>query len=120
LGVFLTQAISKQVSVATRLKTVFVQRGKRDVTVVLEGNGKFVFKVLRVDRKRISVDLLNVKSEIPFTVLPVGHSLLQQIRIGQHIDKVRMVLDLNLGLAQEIRYGTVEKPPRLAIRLIQV
>jgi len=120
LGVCLTLGNSKQVPVATRLLTVMVQRGTRDITVVLEGNGKFVFNILRVDRKRLSVDLLQVKSEIPFRVLPVDHLFLQKIRIGQHVNKVRIVLDMIPGFAKHIRYGTVEKPPRLAIRLLQV
>lgn len=79
---------------ATKVTKVEVQRDEDEATVVIHGDGEFHYDIKRLNQDRLIVDLANVTSPLRLQVLPVDHPLLKQIRVGQHAQKIRLVLDL--------------------------
>ena len=102
------------------LTKVAVQRGEREVTVVVEGTYPMAYKVIPIDAFRLSWDLDNVGTNLSFRELPVDHMLLSRIRIGQHPKKLRLVLDLNLALNKDLKYAVTARGNQLALRLVKV
>ncbi len=98
---------------AKMMNKVEVQRGDEDATVVILGDGAFVYDVRALKQDRLVVDLSNVSSPLNFQILPVDHPLLKQIRIGHHSDRVRLVFDL----PQPVRYTVEPGKTQLAVRL---
>lgn len=98
---------------AKMMSKVEVQRGDNDATVVILGDGQFVYDVRTLKQDRIVVDLAHVSSPLNFQILPVDHPLLKQIRIGHHSDRVRLVFDL----PQPVRYTVEPGQTQLAVRL---
>ncbi|MGH7255977.1 MAG: AMIN domain-containing protein, partial [Nitrospirales bacterium] len=98
---------------AKLMTKVEIRRGERDATVVIFGDGTFTYEVLLVDRKRLVVDLAGVASQLRLQTLPVHHSLLRQIRVGEHPNKTRLVFDL----AVPVQYVVEAKGDQLTVRL---
>jgi type IV pilus assembly protein PilQ len=98
---------------AKMMSKVDVQRGDDDATVVILGDGEFVYDVRALKQDRLVVDLQHVSSPLKFQILPVDHPLLKQIRIGHHSDRVRLVFDL----PQPVQYVVQPGKTQLAIRL---
>ncbi|MEW6542033.1 MAG: type IV pilus secretin PilQ [Nitrospirota bacterium] len=98
---------------AKTMTKVEVQRGDREATVVIHGDGEFTYDVRPLSQDRLVVDLPNVASPLRLQVLPVDHPLLKQIRVGHHSQKVRVVLDLPRKSSYTVQRG----PNSLAIRL---
>lgn len=98
---------------ARMMSKVEVQRGDGDATVVILGDGEFVYDVRALKQDRLVVDLSHVSSPLKFQILPVDHPLLKQIRIGHHSDRVRLVFDL----PQPVRYTIEPGKTQLAVRL---
>lgn len=101
---------------ATVMNKVEVQRGEGEVTVVILGDGEFVYDVRALKQDRLVVDLPHVSSPLKFQILPVDHLLLKRIRIGHHSDRVRLVLDL----PQPVQYAVQPGKMQLAVRLTAV
>ncbi len=87
------------------------------MTIVVEVDGRFSYRMFRVDEARLSLDLVNVVSSIRFKELPVDHAILKGIRIGQHLQKLRLVFDLNQVGGQGVRYDVKETQNKLVIQL---
>ena len=87
---------------------------------MVEGNRPMAYKIFPVDAFRLSMDLENVRSNLRFPELPVGHLLLARIRIGQHRYKLRLVFDLNLALEKELKYAVKARANQLAVRFVKV
>ena len=100
-------------SQAKMMSKVEVQRGDEDATVVILGDGEFVYDVRALKQDRLVVDLPHVSSPLKFQILPVDHPLLKQIRIGHHSDRVRLVFDL----PQPVQYSVLPGKTQLAVRL---
>lgn len=98
---------------AKMMSKVEVQRGDEDATVVILGDGEFVYDVRALKQDRLVVDLPHVSSPLKFQILPVDHPLLKQIRIGHHSDRVRLVFDL----PQPVQYVVVPGKTQLTVRL---
>jgi type IV pilus assembly protein PilQ len=98
---------------AKMMNKVEVQRGDDDATVVILGDGEFVYDVRALKQDRLVVDLSHVSSPLNFQILPVDHPLLKQIRIGHHSDRVRLVFDL----PQPVRYTVQPGKTQLVVRL---
>ncbi len=98
---------------ARMMSKVEVQRGDDDATVMILGDGSFVYDVRALKQDRLVVDLSHVSSPLNFQILPVDHPLLKQIRIGHHSDRVRLVFDL----PQPVRYTVEPGKTQLAVRL---
>ena len=79
---------------ATAVTGIDVKKETDAVSVTISGDGSLLHEALRVDERRLVVDIPRVSSEIHRPTLNVGHRLVKQIRIGDHSDKVRIVFDL--------------------------
>ena len=79
---------------ATAVTGIDVKKEADAVSVTISGDGSLLHEALRVDERRLVVDIPRVSSEIHRPTLNVGHRLVKQIRIGDHSDKVRIVFDL--------------------------
>ena len=95
------------------MSKVEVQRDEDGATVVILGDGEFIYDVRALKQDRLVVDLPHVSSPLKFQILPVDHPLLKQIRIGHHSDRVRLVFDL----AQPVQYTVRPGKTQLAVRL---
>ncbi|MER3424372.1 MAG: hypothetical protein C4293_15275 [Nitrospiraceae bacterium] len=103
-------------SASPRAKTmtrVEVQRGEKEATVILFGDGEFAYEARQLNEDRLVVDLAEVVSSLRLRMLPVDHPLLKQIRIGHHSKKVRLVFDMPTRAA----YSVKSSFNQLAIRL---
>jgi type IV pilus assembly protein PilQ len=83
------------------------------VSVTISGDGSLLHEALRVDERRLVVDIPRVSSEIHRPTLNVGHRLVKQIRIGDHSDKVRIVFDLG----QQAEYAVETHGASLLVRV---
>lgn len=64
------------------------------VTVTVAGDGPLYPEARLLDESRLIVDIPWAIPVIGKWVVPVGHPLLKRVRVGQHTDKVRLVLDV--------------------------
>lgn len=81
----------KQAQTLTRID---VQRGMDDIRVVISGDGRLPHEVTRLDERRLMIDIPGVISAIHEPVMSVNHQMLKQVRLGYHVDRVRVVLDV--------------------------
>ncbi len=79
---------------AQTLTRIDVQRGMDDIRVVISGDGRVAHEVTRLDERRLMIDIPGVVSVIRKPVISVNHQILKQVRLGYHVDRVRVVLDL--------------------------
>ncbi len=79
---------------AQTLTRVDVQRGTDDIRVVISGDGRLAHEVTRLDERRLMIDIPGVASAIHEPVIAVNHQMLKQVRLGYHVDRVRVVLDV--------------------------
>jgi len=79
---------------AQTLTRIDVQRGADDIRVVISGDGRLVHEVTRLDARRLMIDIPGVASAIHKPVISVNHQMLKQVRLGYHVDRVRVVLEL--------------------------
>ena len=76
------------------LTGINVERGTDDIRVVISGDGKLTHEVTRLDERRLMIDIPGVVSVIRKPVISVNHRILKRVRLGDHADRVRVVLDL--------------------------
>jgi type IV pilus assembly protein PilQ len=79
---------------AQTVTRIDVQRGTDDIRVVISGDGRLVHEMTRLDERRLMIDIPGVASAIHKPVIAVNHQMLKQVRVGDHADRVRVVLDL--------------------------
>jgi type IV pilus assembly protein PilQ len=79
---------------AQTLTRLDVQRGTNDIRVIISGDGKLAHEVVRLDERRLMIDIPGVASAVHTPVISVNHQILKQVRLGYHADRVRVVLDL--------------------------
>jgi type IV pilus assembly protein PilQ len=79
---------------AQTLTRLDVQRGTNDIRVIISGDGRLAHEVVRLDERRLMIDIPGVASAVHKPVISVNHQVLKQVRLGYHADKVRVVLDL--------------------------
>ena len=79
---------------AQTLTRVDIQRGMDDIRVVISGDGRLAHEVTRLDERRLMIDIPGVASAIHEPVIAVNHQMLKQVRLGYHVDRVRVVLDV--------------------------
>ena len=80
---------------AKTLTAVDIQRGVDDIRVVISGDGELAHEVTRLDARRLMIDIPHVASSVYKPVIPVNHEILKQVRLGSHVDRVRVVFDLS-------------------------
>ncbi len=83
---------------ATIISSVNATAGKDGVKVVITGNGSIKAKILKLDRNRLVVNIPGTKNKARPYVIPVRKGGLDKVRIGQHSDKVSVVLDLKKSM----------------------
>ncbi len=98
---------------ARMLTKIEVDRNDGTAVVQIFGDGRFNYRTHLIGDRRLAIDLANVASAIRESVLPVGHSRLNRIRVGYHADMVRLVFDLPGPSSYTVREGK----DRLAITL---
>jgi type IV pilus assembly protein PilQ len=76
------------------LTRIDVQRSTDDIRVVISGDGRLAHEVTRLDDRRLMIEIPGVVSIIRKPVIPVDHPMLKQVRVGDHADRTRVVLDL--------------------------
>ncbi len=79
---------------ATIVSAVKATAGKDGVNVVITGDGTITAKILKLGGNRIAINIPGTKSKVRPSVIPVRKGGLARVRIGQHADKVSVVLDL--------------------------
>ena len=84
----------EQKSTATVVSAVRASAGKEGVKVVITGDGTMVPKVFMLKDNRLVVDIPGTASRVKPSVIPVRKGGLARVRVAQHADKVRVVLDL--------------------------
>ena len=98
---------------AKMMTRVEVQRGEREATIIINGDGQFTYDAKLVDKTRLVLDLLDVTTPLRQQVLPVDHPVLKQIRVGHYAQKVRLVFDM----AKHVDYTIKPGSQTLTIRL---
>lgn len=81
----------KAASVVTAVKATATKEG---ATVVITGDGAMTPKTFMLKDGRIVVDIPGVKSKVKPNVIPVRKGGVARVRVAQHADKVRAVLDV--------------------------
>ncbi|HET7909084.1 MAG TPA: type IV pilus secretin PilQ [Nitrospira sp.] len=71
-----------------------VRKDDDRLNVAITGLGVLSHEAIRVDERRLVIDVLHASSALRRPTVHVGHRLLKQIRVGDHADKVRLVFDL--------------------------
>jgi type IV pilus assembly protein PilQ len=79
---------------AKTLTGVEVQQEASSVNVTITGDGTLVPEVALVEESRLVLDVPRVASAVRKPVMKVNHQILKRIRLGYHVDKVRVVFDL--------------------------
>ncbi len=64
------------------------------VTVIVVGDGKLFPDARLLDESRLVIDIPAVSSTLRHSVVQGHHHLLKKVRVGNHADKVRLVLDV--------------------------
>jgi type IV pilus assembly protein PilQ len=71
-----------------------VRKEAERLGVTINGEGVLSHEAVRVDERRLVIDIPHASSTLRRPTVHVGHRLLKQIRVGDHADKVRLVFDL--------------------------
>ncbi|WP_455387678.1 type IV pilus secretin PilQ [Petrachloros mirabilis] len=87
-----SSAISERL--ARTLTGIELQRENGGLSVLVTGDGVLVHEETMLDRGRLVIDIPHVTSSLQKPVVRVNHPLLKQVRLGYHVDKVRLVFDL--------------------------
>jgi type IV pilus assembly protein PilQ len=98
---------------AQTLTRLDVQRGTNDIRVIISGDGRLAHEVVRLDERRLMIDIPGVASAVHKPVISVNHQMLKQVRLGYHADKVRVVLDL----AGPVNYSVEPRGTNLIVTL---
>jgi type IV pilus assembly protein PilQ len=98
---------------AQTLTRLDVQRGTNDIRVIISGDGRLAHEVVRLDERRLMIDIPGVASAVHKPVISVNHQMLKQVRLGYHADKVRVVLDL----AGPVTYSVEPRGTNLIVTL---
>jgi type IV pilus assembly protein PilQ len=74
--------------------SIEVRKEAERLGVTINGEGVLSHEAVRVDERRLVIDIPHASSALRRPTVHVGHRLLKQIRVGDHADKVRLVFDL--------------------------
>jgi len=79
---------------AQTLTGIEIQRGNGDLSILIKGDGKLLHEETKLDDQRLVIDIPHVASALQNPTVRVNHLLLKRVRLGYHVDKVRLVFDL--------------------------
>ena len=80
--------------VTPTVTAIEVRKEADRLSVTINGDGALSHEAVRVDERRLVIDIPRASSALRRPTVNVGHRLLKQIRVGDHADKVRLVFDL--------------------------
>jgi len=106
----------EQKSTATIVSAVQSSAGKEGVKVVILGNGTMSPNVFMLKDNRLVVDIPGTKNMVRPSVVPVRKGGLARVRVAQHADKVRVVLDLT----KPLEYTVTPEGNTLIIAMVPV
>ena len=81
-------------AVPPTVTAIEVRKEAERLSVIINGEGVLSHEAVRVDERRLVIDIARASSALRRPTVHVGHRLLKQIRVGDHADKVRLVFDL--------------------------
>jgi len=81
-------------AVPSTVTAIEVRKEAERLRVIINGEGVLSHEAVRVDERRLVIDIPRASSALRRPTVHVGHRLLKQIRVGDHADKVRLVFDL--------------------------
>ncbi|HEX5551501.1 MAG TPA: type IV pilus secretin PilQ [Nitrospira sp.] len=81
-------------AVPPTVTAIEVRKEAERLNVTINGEGVLSHEAVRVDERRLVIDIQHASSALRRPTVHVGHRLLKQIRVGDHADKVRLVFDL--------------------------
>src|SRR5262245_34002965 len=93
-NVAMTRADLDQPSLEVGITAIEVRKEADRLSVTINGDGILSHEAVRVDERRMVIDIPHASSALRRPTVNVGHRLLKQIRVGDHADKVRLVFDL--------------------------
>ncbi len=85
---------SPEKQAALILTAIDVQQDPAAVKVVISGDGTLTPELTLIEENRLVLDVPRVASAIRKPIIKVNHQILNKIRLGYHVDKVRVVFDL--------------------------
>jgi opacity protein-like surface antigen len=99
-------ALASESGLSTIINKIDVQRGNRDVVVVILADGTLQYDIMELDRNRLVIDVSNAKTVRDLSSsISVQHPLLKEIRIGRYPKKVRLVLDRSMPTRYRVEPG---------------
>jgi opacity protein-like surface antigen len=111
-----TQQPSRERSTARTLTHVQLQQGAGKARVLMSGDGRISYRIRPLNTDRVIVDLLNVSTKLGHA-FEFNDPIVKQIRIGQHPNTLRLVIDLRQTAVYSVQEGkhtlSVELTPRI-------
>ena len=79
---------------AQSVTNITIQPEGGQVTVMVVGDGRLFPDARLLDESRLVIDFPAVSSALRHSVVRGNHQLLQKIRVGRHVDRMRLVFDV--------------------------
>lgn len=92
-----------------------LRREQNAITVVISGDGKISHEAKLIDDRRLVVDIPQVVSAVQKPQMRVHHPLLTRVRLGDHPDRVRIVMDL----ASPVTFTVERQGTQLLVKLTE-
>ena len=89
-----SEQASEVPAIPPTVTAIEVRKEADRLNVAINGDGVLSHEAVRVDERRLVIDIPHASSTLHRPTVNVGHRLLKQIRVGDHVDKVRLVFDL--------------------------
>ena len=89
---------------AHTLTHVELKQSGGDATVLVSGDGRLSYHIRPLSSDRVIVDLLNVSTKLPHA-FEFNNRIVRQIRIGQHPNVLRLVIDLRQAAVYSVEEG---------------
>src|SRR5688572_19249860 len=111
-----TQQPSRERSTARTLTHVQLQQGAGKARVLMSGDGRISYRIRPLNTDRVIVDLVNMSTKFGHA-FEFNDPIVKQIRIGQHPNTLRLVIDLRQTAVYSVQEGkhtlSVELTPRI-------
>nr|MBA2253463.1 AMIN domain-containing protein [Nitrospirales bacterium] len=99
-----TQHPSPPPSIARTLTRVDLQQRAGKASVLLSADGQLSYRIRSLNTDRVIVDLLNVATKLSHA-FEFNDPIVKQIRIGQHPNTLRLVIDLRQTAIYSVQEG---------------
>ena len=100
----LTAPPQPHTSPAHTLTQVELKQRGGEATVVMSGDGRLSYRIRPLSTDRVIVDLLNVSTKLTHA-FEFNNRVVRQIRIGQHPNVLRLVIDLRQAAVYSVEEG---------------